>query len=466
MKLWGGRFNKEPAKIMMEFNASLPFDKRLYKEDIAVNVAHANMLGKTGIIGNEEAEAIVDGLKGILKEMDKNRFVFEETDEDIHTAVERSLILKIGQTGGKLRTARSRNDQAVTDLRLYVKHEIDDIGALIKGFQTALVDRASADGNNVMPGYTHMQKAQPILLGHHLMAYFFMLERDLMRFDCCRKHADVLTLGSGALAGTTFPIDRTYVAKELGFANISENSLDGVADRDFAVEFISVSAILMMHLSRLAEDLILWSSREFGFAELDESYSTGSSIMPQKKNPDAAELVRAKSGRVFGHLTALLTVMKGLPLAYNKDLQEDKEGLFDTADTVKMSLKVFTGVIETVVFDPSRMSKAADDDFITATDLADYLAVKGMPFKEAHAIVGNIVKQSIRKHKRLTDMNVDEFKDFSLLFDRDVVDVIRVKRSVERRNSDGGTSPGQLQKQIVVARALITGAAANEGRKS
>jgi argininosuccinate lyase len=456
MKLWGGRFDKEPADIMEEFNASLPFDKRLYRENIEVDIAHAKMLGKTGIIEEDEAGAIVAGLREIRKEMDKGKFVFAASDEDIHTAIERALIEKIGSTGGKLRTGRSRNDVAVTGLRLYVKREAEDIIVLIKDLQKTLADRAETDGNAIMPGYTHMQKAQPILLGHHLMAYFFMLERDAARYADCRKRADALALGSGALAGTVFPIDRDYVAKELGFSSVMENSLDGVSDRDFALEFIASGAIAMTHLSRLAEEMILWSTREFGFAELDESFSTGSSIMPQKKNPDAAELVRAKSGRVFGHLTGLLTVMKGLPLAYNKDLQEDKEGLFDTADTVKMCLKIMAGVLATVKFNPARLAKAADDDFITATDLADYLAAKGVPFKEAHTIVGNIVKQSIRKHKQLTDLSLDDFKDFSSLFERDVIDVIRVKRSVERRDSAGGTSPKQLAGQIAAARELIS----------
>ncbi len=455
MKLWGGRFDKEPAEIMEEFNASLPFDKRLYREDIEVNAAHAKMLGHTGIITEDEAGSIVAGLQEIKKEMDKGAFKYIGSDEDIHTAIERALIEKIGPAGGKLRTARSRNDVAVTGLRLYVKREADDIVALIKNLQTTLTDRAETDGSALMPGYTHLQKAQPILLGHHLMAYVFMLERDGARFADCRDRADALALGSGALAGTVFPIDRDFVAKELGFSSVLDNSLDGVSDRDFALEFIADASITMTHLSRLAEEMILWSTREFGFAELDESYSTGSSIMPQKKNPDAAELVRGKTGRVFGHLMGLLTVMKGLPLAYNKDLQEDKEGLFDTADTVKMSLKVMAGVLATVKFDPSRMAKAADDGFITATDLADYLAAKGVPFKEAHTIVGNIVKQCLRKHKQLTDLSLDEFKDFSATFDRDVLDVIRVKRSVERRDSAGGTSPAQLAGQIATARELI-----------
>lgn len=455
MKLWGGRFDKEPAAIMEEFNASLPFDKRLFAEDITVSAAHGKMLAEVGIVTGEEAEAIAKGLKEILKEMEKGAFAFKETDEDIHTAVERALIEKIGPAGGKLRTGRSRNDQSVTDLRLYAKKEIVEIVQLIADLQEVLANRAEADGAAIMPGYTHLQKAQPITLGHHLMAYVFMLQRDLKRFLGCRKRTDILVLGSGALAGTTFPIDRAMLAAELGFTVVGENSLDGVADRDFVLEFTSASAILMTHLSRLAEELILWSSREFGFVELDEAFSTGSSIMPQKKNPDSVELIRAKSGRVFGHLMGLLTVMKGLPLAYNKDLQEDKEALFDTTDTVKMCLKVFAGVAGTAVFNASRMAKAADDDFITATDLADYLAAKGVPFKDAHQIVGNIVKHCLRKKERLTDMKLEEYKDFSPLFDRDVMDVIRVKRSVERRTSAGGTSPERVKDQIEQAKIYI-----------
>lgn len=455
MKLWGGRFETGPAEIMEEFNASLPFDNRLYREDIAINIAHAKMLGKTGIIPDDESKEIVKGLKAVLAEMESGEFAFQPGDEDIHTAVERGLVEKIGAPGGKLRTGRSRNDQAVTGLRLYIKNEIDQTVSLIADLQESLVARAEKDGAAIMPGYTHLQKAQPITLGHHLMAYVFMLERDAGRFADCRARADVLVLGSGALAGTTFPIDRDMVAKELGFSAVSDNSLEAVADRDFALEFLSAAAITMAHISRFSEELIMWTSREFGFAVMDEAFSTGSSIMPQKKNPDAAELIRGKSGRVFGDLMALLTVIKGLPLAYNKDLQEDKEAVFDAGDTVKKCLRVLAGVVDTMKFDSGRMAKAADDDFITATDLADYLAVKGMPFSEAHTVVGNIVKVASRKGKRLADVTLEEYKDFSALFARDVLDVIRVKRSVERRTSDGGTSPDQLKKQIETAKKLI-----------
>ncbi len=455
MKLWGGRFETEPVEIMEEFNASLSFDRRLYREDIAVSRAHAMMLGKTGIISAEDAKAITKGLKEILTDMDKGKFTFSPSDEDIHTAVERGLGEKIGETAGKLRTGRSRNDQAVTDLRLYVMSDIDQVAMLIADLMAALTDRAESEGGAIMPGYTHMQKAQPITLGHHLMSYVFMLDRDAARFIDCRTRVDILSLGSGALAGTTFPIDRDLVAKELGFSKVSANSLDGVADRDFVLEFMADAAITMTHLSRFAEELILWTSREFGFARMSESFSTGSSIMPQKKNPDAAELVRGKTGRVTGDLMAMLTVMKGLPLAYNKDLQEDKEALFDAADTLKKCLRIMAGVVRTLTFDAARMSKAADDDFITATDLADYLAVKGIPFSAAHTIVGNIVKICVRKNKRLTDVTLEEYKDFSPLFERDVLDVIRVKRSVERRESAGGVAPKQLKSQITAARGLI-----------
>ncbi len=455
MKLWGGRFETEPAEIMEEFNASLSFDRRLYREDIAVSLAHAMMLGKTGIITADDAKAIIKGLKEVLTDMEKDKFVYSHGDEDIHTAVERGLGEKIGEVAGKLRTGRSRNDQAVTDLRLYVMTDIDQVTELVAELMAALTDRAETDGGAIMPGYTHLQKAQPITLGHHLMSYVFMLDRDAARFVSCRTRADILSLGSGALAGTTFPIDRDMVAKELGFTKISANSLDGVADRDFVLEYLAAAAITMTHLSRFAEELILWTSREFGFAKMSESFSTGSSIMPQKKNPDAAELVRGKAGRVTGDLMAMLTVMKGLPLAYNKDLQEDKEALFDAADTLKKCLRVMTGVVQTLTFDAVRMSKAADDDFITATDLADYLAVKGMPFSAAHTIVGNIVKICVRKNKRLTDVTMEEYKDFSPLFERDVLDVIRIKRSVERRVSAGGVSPDQLKSQIAAARGMI-----------
>jgi argininosuccinate lyase len=452
MKLWGGRFEQSPSEIMEEFNSSLPFDKRLFKEDIAVNIAHAKMLGKAGIITEEEAKTLEKGLKAVLKDMEAGKFVYQASDEDIHTAVERGLTERVGATGGKLRTSRSRNDQVVTDFRLFVKNETAATVDLLIELIETIASRAEKDGAALMPGYTHMQKAQPVSLGQHLMAYAFMFSRDAERFLDSMKRTDVLVLGSGALAGTTYQIDQAAVAADLGFAKISENSMDAVSDRDFALEFLAASAITMVHLSRLAEELVVWSSREFGFASLAEEFSTGSSIMPQKKNPDAAELLRGKAGRVFGDLMTLLTVMKGLPLAYNKDMQEDKEAVFDAADTMEKSLRVCSGVMETVAFDAGRMSKAANDDFITATELADYLAVKGMPFGQAHTIVGTIVKTCLRKGKTLADVSVEEYKDYSPLFGRDVIDVIPVRRSVERRVSRGGTAPEQVKMQIKAVR--------------
>lgn len=457
MKLWGGRFEKKIDELAQEFTASLSFDRRLFREDIEVSLAHSTMLAKTGIIGEEEAEKIKEGLTEIRTEIEKEKFEFKPTDEDIHTAIERRLIEKIGPLGGKLRTARSRNDQVVTDMRLYIKKEIKEIGALMASLQGTLIDVSEKDGlNTIMPGYSHLQKAQPILLAHHLMAYFYMLERDMRRLKCCYKQVDSLPLGAGALAGTTFSIDRQLVAKELGFSKVAENSLDAVADRDFVIEFLSTCSLIMLHLSRFAEELILWTSTEFGFAEIDDAYATGSSIMPQKKNPDVAELIRGKSGRVFGHLMALLTTLKGLPLAYNKDLQEDKEGLFETIDIVKVSLKLFEGIIATIKFNQARMQRAAEENFATATDAAEYLAAKGMPFREAHEVVGKLVKYCLGKNLSFIDLDLETFKDFSPLFDRDILDVIRVRRAVERRQSEGGTSPERVTEQITKAKKLLT----------
>ena len=455
MKLWGGRFEKRTDKLVEEFTSSLPFDRRLYDEDIRVSDVHAMMLARIGLLTEEEAKSIGKALKDIKKDMEKGIFKFEDSDEDIHTAIERALIEKLGPVGGKLRTARSRNDQAVTDLRLYLKKETAETIKLIEGLQEVLIKRAENDGETVMPGYTHLQKAQPILLGHHLMAYFFMLKRDKERFEDCLESIDRLPLGSGALAGTTFEIDRAYAAKKLGFSGVIENSLDAVSDRDFAIDFMACASICLMHLSRFSEELVLWCSSEFGFVEMDEAYATGSSIMPQKKNPDVAELVRAKTGRVYGNLTALLTVMKGLPLAYNRDMQEDKEVLFDTVDTLTSCLKVFSGMLRTLRFNHGKMYDSTYDGFMTATDVADYLADKGMPFKDAHEVVGNIVKHCLGKGMRLTDMSLAEFSDFSALFGRDIIDVIRPRRSVERRATVGSTSPGQVKEQIKTARKLL-----------
>ncbi len=455
MKLWGGRFDKKTDKLVEGYTSSLPFDKRLYPEDIKVNEAHAKMLNKINLINDEETDMIVGALKEIKKEMDAGEFIFEESDEDIHTAIERNLIDRLGAVGGKLRTARSRNDQAVTDLKLYMKKEIKNILELVLCLQKTLIKRAKENDEIVMPGYTHLQKAQPILLAHYFMAYFFMFERDKDRLKNCLKMLDKLPLGSGALAGTSFRIDRKFVAKKLGFIGVVENSLDAVSDRDFVIEFIAAASIMIMHLSRFSEELVIWCTSEFGFIEMDEAYATGSSIMPQKKNPDVAEIVRSKTGRIYGDLQSVLTMMKGLPLAYNRDMQEDKEALFDVVDTLEYSLKVFDGMIDTMVINGSQMYKATDDDFITATDVADYLAAKGMPFKQAHEVVGNIVKHCIGKGMDLTDMKLDDFIDFSSLFGRDIIDIIRPRRSVERRSSTGGTSPVQVNKQIKIAETLI-----------
>lgn len=455
MKLWGGRFEKETDKLVEAFTTSLPFDRRLYAYDIRLSEAHALMLQKIGVLTDDEAQEIVKGLKEIKKAMDAEKFTFEPSDEDIHTAVERALIEAVGPSGGKLHTGRSRNDQAVTELRMYVKEESDATIELIKDLQKTLIERAKTDGETVMPGYTHMQKAQPVTLGHHLMAYFFSLQRDVERFVHCRKTADRLALGSGALAGTSFPIDRKFVADKLGFSAILENSMDAVSDRDFALEYMAAAAITAVHMSRLAEEIVLWSTREFGFVEMDEAYATGSSIMPQKKNPDVAELVRGKSGRIFGNLMALLTTLKGLPLAYNRDLQEDKEVLFDTVDTIEMSLKVFSGMLSTLKFNSTTMYKATDSGFITATDVADYLAAKGMPFRNAHEVAGNIVKHCIGKGMKLTDMSLEDFQDFSPLFGRDIIDVIRPRRSVELKTSEGGTAPERVKEQIAKAEDIL-----------
>lgn len=457
MKLWGGRFNKETAAEVEEFTASIGFDRRLWEEDIAGSLAHVKMLAKVGVLTAEEAAAISRGLEEIREEIKSGAFAFSAELEDIHMHIEHRLIEKVGPVGGKVHTARSRNDQVALDTHLWVLRKVDEVLKLISGLQAALVRKAHAHQNAILPGYTHLQHAQPILLAHHLLAYFEMLERDRARFLGCRERADLMPLGAGALAGTTFPIDRELVARELGFSKLYENSLDAVSDRDYILEFLSASAILMVHLSRLAEELILWSSREFGFVELDDAFSTGSSIMPQKKNPDVPELVRGKTGRVVGHLTALLIVLKGLPLAYNKDLQEDKEALFDTADTVCASLKIFTDLIATLKVNEGRMLAAARGDFSTATDLADYLARRGLPFREAHAVVGRLVQKCLAAGKALEDLTLDELRAASPLFGPDALAVLQVEHSVARRTSRGGTAPAQVEEALKRAEAILSG---------
>lgn len=456
MKPWGGRFAKETDALVEAFNASIPFDQRLYAEDICGSMAHCRMLAACGIIAEEEAAIILAGLAEIKGEIERGEMEFLLSLEDIHMHVENRLLEKIGPLGGKLHTGRSRNDQVALDMHLYVKKEIVETSALIANLQEALILLAENNLAVVMPGYTHLQRAQPVLFAHHLLAYFWMLQRDKERFLDGYNRADWMPLGAGALAGTTFPIDREMVAQELGFARLYENSMDAVSDRDFVLEYLSNAAILMTHLSRLSEDVILWNSQEFGFITLDDAFTTGSSIMPQKKNPDVAELVRGKSGRVFGHLLGLLVVLKGLPLAYNKDLQEDKESLFDTVDTVKICLRLYAAMLRTVVPDKERMYAAVAGDFASATDLADYLARKGLPFREAHAVVGRLVGKCVLEGRRLMDLTEEELREASSLFRGDALGLLPPEACVAARKSRGGTAENAVKAQIRQAKELLT----------
>lgn len=445
---------KDTDKAAQEYVASIPFDRRLYRQDIEGSIAHARMLAKRDIIARSDADTIVAGLYSIRDEIDQGKFQFKTELEDIHMNIESALFEKIGDVAGKLHTARSRNDQIALDLRLFVKEEIPKTIESIKALQTALVDLAEANKAVIMPGYTHLQQAQPVLLAHHLLAYFQMLQRDRERFQDCLGRADVLPLGSGALAGVPYAVDREFVAKELGFKKVSANSLDAVSDRDFVIEYEAAAAIAMMHLSRLAEELVLWSSSEFDFIEMGEAYTTGSSIMPQKKNPDAAELARGKTGRVYGNLMGMLTTMKSLPLAYNRDLQEDKEGLFDTVDTLHTSLEVFAGMIKTLKINTERIAQAMKEDYILATDLADYLVKKGLPFREAHGVVARLSEYAMRKGKNFRELGRKEYRKFSPLFGGDVYK-ITLESSVAARNVAGGTSPQQVGKALRRAKRLI-----------
>ena len=449
-----GRFSKSADKLAIEYTASLPFDQRLYKQDIAGSIAHVKMLAKQSIISEDEAKTIIAGLKAIRDEIEKGKFKFAAEQEDIHMAIEARLIEKVGEVGRKLHTARSRNDQVALDMRLFTKEAITDTQEGIRGLQKALLDLAEANKSVVIPGYTHLQAAQPVLLAHHLLAYFEMLQRDHERLSDCLKRVDVMPMGSGALAGVAYKIDREFLAKELGFGKISQNSMDAVSDRDFILEYESAAAICMMHLSRLAEEIVLWSSAEFGFIELDDAYTTGSSIMPQKKNPDVAELARGKTGRVYGSLMALLTTMKGLPLAYNRDMQEDKEGLFDTADTLITTLEVFAGMVKTIKVNDENTRSALERGYILATDLADYLVKKGAAFRTAHEIVGKLVNYAVGKGKTLADLEMKEYKKFSSLFGADVRS-ITVETSLAARNVIGGTAPVQVKKALAAARRII-----------
>lgn len=446
-KLWSGRFKEKTEKVVENFTSSLSFDIRLWKYDIEGSVAHVKMLGKQKIIPKKDVQLILRGLEGIKREMLEGSFRFHKNLEDIHMNIEQALIRKIGPVGGRLHTARSRNDQVALDLRLYLRDEISEIVKLIKRFQKVIVSVAGKHIDTVMPGYTHLQKAQPVLLAHHLLAYFEMLERDKERFEDCLKRVNVMPLGSAALAGTTLPIDRQYTARLLKFPKISENSMDAVSDRDFVIEFISASGLLMVHLSRLSEEIVIWNNDQFGFIELPDAFTTGSSIMPQKKNPDVLELIRGKSGRVFGHVTAILTVMKGLPLAYNRDMQEDKEPLFDTVDTVKASLQVLTEMIPKARFNKEVMRKASEKGYLTATDLAEYLVRKGLPFRDAHRVTGELVRYCIDNNKAMSGLKLKEFRQFSNLIGEDIVHYISVQTSVNEKKSFGGTS-----KKLVLAR--------------
>lgn len=448
MKLWGGRFSRESNKLTEDFNASISFDQRMYKQDIAGSIAHARMLGQQGIITPEEAELIIKGLQEVLADIKSGKVGFTIEAEDVHMNIETFLTAKIGEVGKKLHTARSRNDQVALDLRLYLRDEIGEIGSLILNLQEVLLTLARNHTGTIMPGYTHLQKAQPLTLAHHLLAYFEMLRRDIGRLEDCARRLDYMPLGSGALAGTGFNLDRDAVREELGFAHLTRNSLDAVSDRDYAIEFMSFASIMMMHLSRFSEELILWSSEEFSFVELDDAFTTGSSIMPQKKNPDLAELIRGKTGRVYGDLMTLLTVMKSLPLAYNKDMQEDKEALFDAVDTVKKCLLVLAPMLQTANFKPERMAQAARGGFTNATDLADYLAGKGLPFRDAHAVVGRAVLHCIGKGCRLEELSLETYKEFSPLIDVDIYDFIDAAACVARRRVPGGPAPEAVVKAL------------------
>lgn len=447
-KLWGGRFAAPTAQSVEAFTASIDVDRQLYRHDIEGSIAHARMLARQGIVSSREARKIVRGLKAIEREIENGRFPFSSADEDIHMNIERRLTQKVGSVGGKLHTARSRNDQVALDMRLYLRDELGAILGALKDLALELARSAKRHLGVIMPGYTHLQRAQPVLFSHHLLAYVDMLERDRERMSGCLERVNVLPLGAGALAGTTFPIDRRYVAKLLRFPKISKNSIDAVSDRDFVLEFLAASAILFVHLSRLAEEMILWSSQEFGFVELPDRYCTGSSMMPQKKNPDVAELVRGKTGRVFGHLHALLTVMKGLPLAYNRDLQEDKVPLFDTVDTVKASLKMMREMVRLIKVKKEQMLAAARDGFLNATDLADYLVGRGVSFRAAHAVAGRVVGFCARRGSRIEELPLSELKRFSPKFEKDVYRYLSPEAGVQRRRAVGGTALVNVRRRL------------------
>ena len=454
-KMWAGVTSGETAGIADDFNSSIKFDSRMAKQDIRGSMAHAAMLAHAGIIAESEADKLIEGLEGILHDLENGALAIDYASEDIHMFVEQVLTERIGETGKKLHTARSRNDQDALDLRLYLKDETDSILQKTKALIHAVTEKADQYKSAIMPGYTHLQRAQPVTFGHHLMAYAMMLLRDTERLAECKKRIDVSPIGCCALAGTTYPADRRFEAGKLGFGDICPNSIDGVSDRDFAVELISDIAILMMHLSRFAEEIVLWSSWEFGFVELSDLYITGSSIMPQKKNPDMAELVRGKTGRVYGDLMALLTVLNGLPLAYNKDMQEDKESVFDACDTVKMCLDVFAGMIAGMTAKTENMRKAAQRGFINATDLADYLVSKGLPFRTAYKISGQIVAECMKNGKVLETLTLEEYKAFCPLIEADVFGAVDLDACVAKRKSEGGTCVSSVEAQIAMVKSRV-----------
>ncbi len=455
--MWAGRFSKEVDSKVNDFNSSVSFDARMYKQDIKGSVAHATMLAEQGIIDVGESKAIIDGLNGILCDIESGALEIDPTAEDIHMFIEAQLTSRIGDAGKRLHTARSRNDQVALDIRLYLKDEIEEITHLTLELENTIIDLAKQHTRTVMPGYTHLQRAQPITFAHHLTAYAQMLARDLSRLADCKKRTDVMPLGSCALAGTTYPLNRRRTAELLGFSDITMNSLDGVSDRDFAIELCSALSMLMMHLSRFSEEIIMWCSWEFKFIELDDAYSTGSSIMPQKKNPDITELIRGKTARVYGDLQTLLVMMKGLPLAYNKDMQEDKEAIFDAVDTVKLCISTFTPMLATMTVLEDNMRNAAARGFINATDCADYLVKKGMPFRTAYKITGTLVKLCIDKNTVLEQLSLEEYRQLSELFDEDVYDAISLDTCVMQRNVEGGPAPQAVEKQIQLLEQTLKG---------
>lgn len=447
-QLWGGRFTKQTDQLVFDFNASITFDKRLFHEDVTGSIVHATMLAKQGILIEEERKSIVEGLTGILEDVDDGTLAIDETQEDIHSFVEATLIDRIGDAGKKLHTGRSRNDQVALDMRLYTRARVAEIDGLLKKLLEAILDTMENNLDTYMPGFTHLQKAQPITLAHHYGAYFEMFKRDRQRLTDIYKRMNYCPLGAGALAGTTYPLDREYTARLLRFEGPTLNSIDSVADRDYLIEFLSALSTIMMHLSRFSEEIIIWNSNEYQFVELDDAYSTGSSIMPQKKNPDIAELVRGKTGRVYGALMALLTTMKGLPLAYNKDMQEDKEMAFDAMDTAADCITLFTGMIQTMKFRKDRMAKSAMNGFTNATDAADYLVGKGVPFRDAHGIIGRLVLYCIEKDTSIDALSLEELRSISDKFDEDIYDAISLKTCVEKRLTIG--APGEkMMKQVI-----------------